>query len=173
MAEGADPNERDEYGDTLLHRARTPACVRVLLRYGADVNSVNKNGSTPLHFATNHECVQLLLEAGARANVRDHDGDTPLHRFFLSTRVIELLTAAGADPHLRNNHGNRPLDRFLKDSTKQEMLRGRMQYLQSQSSLRSACIFKLQATAGCSLTKLPPHIQNEVVGARALLSEIK
>lgn len=51
-ADGADPNTRNESGETLLHIAGwgdgDPAVIRALIAGGAEVNAKDRNGYTPL-----------------------------------------------------------------------------------------------------------------------------
>jgi ankyrin repeat protein len=83
VAEGADLEARDEYGDTVLHRAamndRGAEIVRLLLDRGAKVNAKNHQGWTPLHRVTTEEVAALLLDNGADLNAKDKFGETPLH----------------------------------------------------------------------------------------------
>lgn len=48
---GADPNARDEDGETPLHWAKTGEVVAMLLQAGADLDAREKYGMTPLHTA--------------------------------------------------------------------------------------------------------------------------
>jgi ankyrin repeat protein len=85
LAAGADPNDRDEYNGTPLHRAArfnsNAAVIRVLLAAGADPNARTKYGSTPLHRAAQHTenpaVIQALLDAGADPVAEDVFGKFP------------------------------------------------------------------------------------------------
>lgn len=110
---GADPNARDEDGDTLLHDVYVFDGARgeiaaLLLTAGANPNARNNKGRTPLHsYDIGLEVVVLLLEAGADPNARDQDDDTPLD--YLSVRQPDdwerALIRAGADPNLLDEYG--------------------------------------------------------------------
>ena len=55
VANGADMNALDQYGNIPLHLAASyghNAIAEFLVRKGANVNAVNLHGSTPLHCAT-------------------------------------------------------------------------------------------------------------------------
>ncbi|MDT7870811.1 MAG: ankyrin repeat domain-containing protein, partial [Thermoproteus sp.] len=84
LKKGADPNVRDESGDTPLHKAADEGrvdVVRLLLERGADPNVKNENGDTPLHWAAykgHVDVARLLLEHGANPTVKNKDGKTPL-----------------------------------------------------------------------------------------------
>lgn len=131
LAEGADVNAKDEYGNTPLHEAATwshDAIAKLLLKKGANVNAKAKFGATPLHKAAGHgnyrtlsdsrEVLELLLANGADVNARDAHGDTPLHDAAANTNGrnewIEFLVARGADVHAKNNDGKTPLDIAVK-----------------------------------------------------------
>ncbi len=91
---GYDPNVKDEYGQTPLHKVFqaiiTPddiklEIVKVLLRAGADPNIQDNNYHTPLYWARfdgvmfrpKPSIFKVLLEAGADPNIRDERGQTP------------------------------------------------------------------------------------------------
>jgi ankyrin repeat protein len=67
LKKGADPNARDQYGETGLMTAASWSyrdTVVVLLRHGADVNVKSNNGTTALIFASSRNdptIVRMLL----------------------------------------------------------------------------------------------------------------
>lgn len=84
----ADPNVRDDFGQSALHHCCAPSIpgypkgpiAKILLDVGAHVNARDKNGQTPLHYAakTGGESVQIyLLAAGANITILDNDGQLP------------------------------------------------------------------------------------------------
>lgn len=81
----ADLNQKDMYGDTVLHTAAmlnaTPDTIAILMDNGADINARNKEGVTPLAIA-----------------IQKGDAVTS-----------KLLSARGADIHTQNTHGQSPL----------------------------------------------------------------
>jgi len=126
LSRGADPNARDQRGQTTLHDAvyydsKDQTMMRVLIDHGAKVDARSDNGATPLHlaaFALRAAAVQALLKAGADPNARDRLGETPLHRAsvpqpFASpedvARTIHLLVEGGADVGTHSANGNTPL----------------------------------------------------------------
>lgn len=71
LVKGANPNETDEKGFTLLHHAihsKQLDVLKLLLRYNVDMNKPDGHGITPLMEATiqnNGDAISLLLGAGA------------------------------------------------------------------------------------------------------------
>jgi len=110
LAEGADPNARDEDERTPLFSAVLGGSIGLmglLLEAGADVNARDHHGFAPLHFAAQErlpEMARLLLAKGADANAKDEDGATPLWRAVFSDpehgELAKILLAAGAKPEL-------------------------------------------------------------------------
>lgn len=133
-----------------LRERKTVKKVAFILDHGADINQKDQDGNTVLHNALKHRCsiktIQRLLNAGADVNARNHDGDTPLlvllqqfnsvllpggddpdyfpfpasseeksiqhtecnaESFF--TEAVQLLLNAGADVNICNNHDDTPL----------------------------------------------------------------
>ena len=82
---GANPNARDQWGQTPLHRAAAHLTaslllIEPLLAAGADLDARDKKGRTPLHLAAANEytsAVDALIDAGADLDARDKYGETP------------------------------------------------------------------------------------------------
>jgi ankyrin repeat protein len=118
LANGADPDERDEKGNTPLHAAillGNEEAAGLFIAHGADVNARNESRIAALHYAANGGqmgIVTELLAKGADVNARDNHGDTPLHNAALRgyREVVEVLVAHGADANARNSRGRTPLD---------------------------------------------------------------
>jgi ankyrin repeat protein len=115
LADGADPDARDEDGRTPLFSAVLGGSVGLcglLLESDADVNARDHHGFSALHFAAQEdlpEMTRLLVAKGADVNAQDEDGTSVLWRAVFSARgrtdVVQVLLAAGAKPDLANKAG--------------------------------------------------------------------
>lgn len=77
---GARVDERDDNGNTALHRTKSVALVAALLARGADPNARNDRGQTPLHVACRGigSDIPLLFDNGADPGLEDESGRTPI-----------------------------------------------------------------------------------------------
>lgn len=111
LKDGADPDIRNEAGDTALvaalrgYMAGRPSLVQRLLDAGADVNARGEGGMQPLHWAVrsheNAEIVRMLIAAGAEINSLNDSGNSPLSvaaHYARQLTVFTLLLDAGAGP---------------------------------------------------------------------------
>ena len=110
LADGADPNETDQYGWGPVHFAVPLGgleAVSALLAAGADPRVRTISGATPLHLAAPQapeSVVAALLRAGADPNAKeDEGGRTPLHNaaWYRQETLLPVVTSlleAGADP---------------------------------------------------------------------------
>jgi ankyrin repeat protein len=104
LKSGVDLTRRDEFGDTLLHRAirqRLPEFVRLLLQHGANINAKGEAGRTPLHIAVSEsegdcEILQVLLEHSPNLELTDNSGGTPLRAATGYPACASLLLEKGA-----------------------------------------------------------------------------
>ncbi|CAJ1437759.1 unnamed protein product [Effrenium voratum] len=84
---GADPNSKDEHGNTALicaaQRGQAKAC-ELLIQKKAEVDFLNKSDKTAVHYATKdgdkeyNATLKVLLDAGAHADIYDEIRQTPL-----------------------------------------------------------------------------------------------
>lgn len=78
---GADPNIRNEAGETLLHLTGDPDAIRKLVARGADINAQDLAGLTPMMAHAPHpdigvDAIYALLALGADPSVIAADGST-------------------------------------------------------------------------------------------------
>ena len=118
LANGADPNCRDEDDFTPLHRAtigENANLVSILVAHGANVEAEPEDCDlTALKFAAINGLVDVaraLLEGGALVNRADESGFTPLHHatFCQRAKLVDFLLAHGASPDAPNRKGTTPL----------------------------------------------------------------
>ncbi|KAL3278405.1 hypothetical protein HHI36_013730 [Cryptolaemus montrouzieri] len=125
LKNGADPNDKDINGITLLHYAVNNGqkdSVKILLTNGADVTCVSNKGNTPLHIATSKcyiEIVEMLLQHISCDKLNDFvnakttsNGTTSLHvaaenGFF---EVLKSLLKHGAIYNIGNKEGKTPIN---------------------------------------------------------------
>ncbi|MDR1235963.1 MAG: ankyrin repeat domain-containing protein [Holosporaceae bacterium] len=124
---GADVNEINRYGNSLLHEAIAygDSCVNMavlLIMRGACVNVPGSNKDTPLHFAAqlpqspqNRALIDFLIQNGACVNIRNHSGETPIYSAVFSGNIwaIKLLIKGGANFNIPDNEGITPLGRAI------------------------------------------------------------
>ncbi len=129
LSAGADPNTRDDRGDTALILAitkRNIPAARHLIAAGADIHLPSTaDGRTPL-FATMgwsyygmDKFRQELIDAGVDLNVRHtKNGTTPLMRSLWHHPGVptKQLVEAGADLNVRDNKGRTILTRAIAEN---------------------------------------------------------
>lgn len=122
LANGADVNERNKNGGTVLSvvvEANATNILKTILAHKPDLEARFEawHGSgqfTPLQLAVvggNQSIVAMLLEAGANPNVTDERGRTPLHWTVQNQQmeIAKLLLEHHADPNVADRNGVTPL----------------------------------------------------------------
>uniref|UniRef100_A0A8C5I4B8 Protein phosphatase 1 regulatory inhibitor subunit 16B n=1 Tax=Gouania willdenowi TaxID=441366 RepID=A0A8C5I4B8_GOUWI len=89
--------------------------IQALLRQGAEVNQQDSQGATLLHIAAANGYVQaaeLLLEGGGRMDLKDSDGWQPLHAAACwgQMHIAELLVSHGASLNAKTFLDETPID---------------------------------------------------------------
>ncbi|EAX97348.1 hypothetical protein TVAG_293530 [Trichomonas vaginalis G3] len=104
LSNGANINEKDEYGNTALHIAacyNSKETAKLLISHGININEKNNDGETALHIAAYYdrkETAKPLISYGININEKNNDGETALHiaAFKNSKETAKLLISHGA-----------------------------------------------------------------------------
>lgn len=127
LQQGADPNAKDNKGDTPLQaliggeltsfESIPFDVVKALVQYGADIHLIGANKETLLHRLVKYffsldrenrqELVKFFVEQGIDINAQDATGNTVLHYAVkrLDLCLIEYLVAKGANVNIKNKEG--------------------------------------------------------------------
>lgn len=112
LSAGADPNETNKEGTTILGLVASSSSVYELLEPLLDAGADPNRGELfrPLNLAASHgaEPVRLLLKGGADLHWADADGGTALMSAAASgdEDAVRLLLDAGADPNAEDHEGH-------------------------------------------------------------------
>ncbi|MCQ2966596.1 MAG: ankyrin repeat domain-containing protein [Alphaproteobacteria bacterium] len=117
---GANVNERDSFGKTILMRAinkNNLTLIKLLLKYGAYINVKDRFGegillnAFPQYYddsTITPEILKLLINNGANVHEKDSEGNNVLIRAIKSTQypeIIDILIEAGLNINEKNKKG--------------------------------------------------------------------
>ncbi|XP_055319313.1 putative ankyrin repeat protein RF_0381 isoform X2 [Sitodiplosis mosellana] len=123
-------NYRGETPLTAAIRWHSPKVAKLLIERGADVDELDENGNTLLHQVLNNHnigreatkvVVKALIDHGVDVNAQNNDGDTPLHftqEFWVEKEIADMLIRGGANINIRNKNGTLPHHHFSDDELK-------------------------------------------------------
>ena len=96
LEQGANPDQRGEFGKTSLHIAACKSNIQALklfFKYGANPNIKDEMGNTPLHSAilnyADFDIVKTLVENNAKINILNSKKQTPLDIAYLNKTALE------------------------------------------------------------------------------------
>jgi ankyrin repeat protein len=130
LAHGADPNRRNDFGETAMHTARSVARIRMLIAHGADINARAECDRDDARLATPLQAllpwpslfyrdgrprpvdfIPRLIELGADPMIRDGRGRNTLW-YCTTADDFQLMQSYGLDPFERDDAGNTLLHHF-------------------------------------------------------------
>lgn len=117
---GFDPKQKDDQGNTLLHKAARNKSIDVIkfLKTAINVNEKNQAGKTSFLIALesgNQTIIDELIAQGAKSCLRDAKGNTPVHEMavYASPAALkaleELAKTQDFDVDIVDGHGNTPI----------------------------------------------------------------
>lgn len=117
LEHGADPNDKDDCHNTVLHRAAQKGgekMVELLLIHGGNPELGDADGKTPFHYScarADTTVMKAFLKHGVSLSLADESGRTGLHYASLSRNeeAVRLLLDHGADIEARTRRNETPL----------------------------------------------------------------
>lgn len=129
LAQGANPNQADQYGynATMWAVSRTsPAVLSALLKAGGDIKDVPASFIPIIEAAKSGNAgnIQLLASLGYNANATDTMGNTAIMyaSVFGSTAAVQALLNAKANINAQDNHGQSALIKSAQNGNAQMVL---------------------------------------------------
>ena len=99
---GANVNDFDPDGDSLLQCSKSCGMCKILVENGAHLNEVSKSGLTALGSTSQVDIAKCLIELGANVNFQQEGGLSPLvSSIYHGVPMVSLLLLShGADPNI-------------------------------------------------------------------------
>jgi ankyrin repeat protein len=116
LADAAEINGKDAYGNSSIHRADNLESIKKLLSEGADINAQGGDKFTPLHIAVKNNnlgIVKELLARKADVSLVDSYGRTPLF-YAQSGEIAKALISQKADPNNSDKWKTSALERAAR-----------------------------------------------------------
>lgn len=107
------------HADGLVSDSQALEFSSALLSSGANPNARDDAGNTPMHHASTVEQVCLLCDHGARLNIQGESSRTPLLNSIRlgNWKVAECLLTYGANPNKQDDKGNTPFYQAVKQKS--------------------------------------------------------
>ncbi|KAJ6024580.1 hypothetical protein N7540_005377 [Penicillium herquei] len=143
LSAGADPNLKDEEGNSPLHVSSYKTqekIIKSLVLAGADLEAQNHKGESVL-FSRLPMCRKGLgndassmldhfVSQGARIDTRNHIGQTLWHRAIENPEILSCLKSLNLDPLLSDYDGNTPLHAVIAYTSIRQSTGGKKGLLQ-------------------------------------------
>ena len=149
LEHGADPDAKNVYYETPLHRASFNGSVKgtqLMLEHGASIHARTKKGRTPLHrtldgahydfYTLFLDTTRCLLEHGADVDALDDEHATSLHlaSVYDNVKGARLLLEHGANVRLEDKKGRTPFQ-IASERGREEIMQLLSEHLQSQQNM--------------------------------------
>ncbi|KAJ5715120.1 uncharacterized protein N7483_012301 [Penicillium malachiteum] len=143
LSAGADPNLKDEEGNTPLHvmsQNTEENIIKSLVLAGADLEAQNRKGESVLfrHLSScriipgnnTSSMLDRLVSLGARLDTRNHRGQTLWHRAIENPEILSCLQSLDLDPLVSDYDGNTPLHALIANTSTRYPTRDKKNLLQ-------------------------------------------
>ena len=115
LSKGADPNHKNDKGETALLQAcycGSLPVVKILVEGGADVNTCNNTGDTCIHFSCfqypNKMLVKYLVGKGADLYAKNSDGNSAFYWSYRLARYDAIIALLGAGFDIKREEYKQP-----------------------------------------------------------------
>lgn len=110
LKQGANPNQRNSTGKTVLHCAvlwGKQRFISKLIKFGCNPRLKDADGFLPLHYAVamqNSSVINVLVQNGSSINTRVKNGLAPIHMAIIhrDLKMLRVLVKYGADINVKD-----------------------------------------------------------------------